>query len=244
MRIGVEQCNIAIRMLEPIGISRFSTGLAQAKACRRIVGPIRGNGFWEQDVMAETGNTGDTGYVKMLETLVERTILASRWLLVIFYIVLAAALGVYAIAFVYKFLHLIQDIFSLGEDQIILAMLGLIDASLVASLIVMVMISGYENFVSRFDEGNTELSWLGKLDAGSLKIKVASAIVAISSIHLLQIFLNLDHYPNDKVMWALFLHMTFIASAVFLGVLDRIMHTTVKHAPKSDGPKMHVSEKI
>ncbi len=194
--------------------------------------------------MAEPGTGSDAGYIKTLETLVERTILASRWLLVIFYIVLAAALGVYAIAFVVKFFHLVQKIFSLGEDEIILAMLGLIDASLVASLLVMVMISGYENFVSRFDEGNSELSWLGKLDAGSLKIKVASAIVAISSIHLLQIFLNMDHYPNDKIFWALLLHLTFIASAVFLGVLDRIMHATVKHAPKGDGPKMHVSEKI
>ncbi len=157
---------------------------------------------------------------------------------------LAAALGIYAIAFVGKFLHLVQKIFGLGEDEIILAMLGLIDASLVASLIVMVMISGYENFVSRFDEGNSELSWLGKLDAGSLKIKVASAIVAISSIHLLQIFLNMDQVPNDKIMWSVLLHMTFIASAVFLGVLDRMMHTTVKHAPKGDGPKMHASEKI
>ena len=122
-------------------------------------------------------------------------------------------------------------------------MLGLIDASLVASLIVMVMISGYENFVSRFDEGNTELSWLGKLDAGSLKIKVASAIVAISSIHLLQIFLNSSKYTNDKIMWSMLLHMTFIASAVFLGLLDRMMQHSPKHTPKSDAPKLHVSDK-
>ncbi len=194
--------------------------------------------------MTGKADGSDEGYVKALERLVERTILASRWILVVFYIVLAAALAIYAIAFVGKFLHLVQEIFHLGEDEIILAMLSLIDASLVASLIVMVMISGYENFVSRFDEGNSELSWLGKLDAGSLKIKVASAIVAISSIHLLQIFLNSSKYSNDKIMWSLLLHMTFIASAVFLGVLDRLMNTTIKRASTGEGPKIQLSEKI
>ncbi len=83
--------------------------------------------------MTERSTEPDTGTLKMLENLVERTILASRWLLVIFYIVLAAALGVYAIAFVVKFFHMVQKIFGMEEDQIILAMLGLIDASLVAS---------------------------------------------------------------------------------------------------------------
>jgi uncharacterized protein (TIGR00645 family) len=194
--------------------------------------------------MTDNSPQADTGYMKTLETIVERTILASRWLLVVFYIVLAAALGIYAISFVVKFLHLVQEIFDLGEDEIILAMLGLIDASLVASLIVMVMISGYENFVSRFDEGSRELSWLGKLDSGSLKIKVASAIVAISSIHLLQIFLNTSKYTNDKIMWSMLLHVTFIASAVFLGVLDRMANWPAKQAPKAEGPKLPVSEKI
>ena len=80
----------------------------------------------------------------------------------------------------------------------ILAMLGLIDAALVASLLVMVMISSYENYVSRLENANAELSWLGKLDSGSLKIKVASSIVAISSIHLLQVFLNADQYTDTQ----------------------------------------------
>ena len=77
-------------------------------------------------------------------------------------------------------------------------MLALIDAALVASLVVMVMISGYENFVSRFDNREGELEWLGKIDAGSLKVKVASTIVAISSIHLLQIFLNSRNTPRPR----------------------------------------------
>src|SRR5690606_33579100 len=107
---------------------------------------------------------------------------------------------------------------ALDEAQMILAMLGLIDAALVASLVLMVMISSYENFVSRFDEAKVELSWLGKLDAGSLKVKVASAIVAISSIHLLQVFLNITEFTDSQVMWLTIMHMAFVASAVALGL--------------------------
>jgi len=161
--------------------------------------------------------------MKFLEVFIERLILSSRWLLVAFYIGLVAALAVYAVSFGYKFLKVAQNVFTYDEADMILAMLGLIDAALVASLIVMVMISGYENFVSRFDESNADVSFLGKLDAGSLKIKVASSIVAISSIHLLQIFLNAQHYDNTKLMWYTLIHLAFVVSAVMLGFLERLM---------------------
>lgn len=108
----------------------------------------------------------------------------------------------------------------------ILAMLGLIDATLVGGLIVMVMISGYENFVGRFEDAeNEEISWLGKLDTGSLKIKVASSIVAISSIHLLQIFLDAEKYDSTHLMWVTLMHLTFVVSALLLGFLEKIMKT-------------------
>lgn len=160
--------------------------------------------------------------LKQLELFVERVILASRWLLVVFYVGLAAALAVYAVSFGLKFLKIAVGVLTLDEEEMILAMLSLIDAALVASLIVMVMISSYENFVSRFEEQTQDLSWLGKMDSGSLKIKVASAIVAISSIHLLQVFMNVQQYDDGKIMWLTLMHLAFIASAVFLGLLDRI----------------------
>ena len=160
--------------------------------------------------------------MKQLELLVERTILASRWLLVVFYIGLAAALAVYAVSFGIKFGKIAVGVLSADEEDMILAMLSLIAAALVASLVVMVMISSYENFVSRFDQTTQDLSWLGKMDSSSLKIKVASAIVAISSIHLLQVFMNAQQYENSKIMWLTLMHLAFIASAVFLGLLDRI----------------------
>ena len=111
----------------------------------------------------------------------------------------------------------------MGEADLVLMVLGMIDIVLVGSLIVMVMFSGYENFVSKIDADDTDtLGWLGKLDAGTLKLKVAASIVAISSIHLLRIFVRTESTPNDKIMWYVIIHLTFVVSAVMLGVLDRM----------------------
>ena len=167
--------------------------------------------------------------MKKLEHAVEYVILASRWLLVVFYLGLTVALGLYAISFMKKLWEYFSHVMDLEETEAILKILSLIDASLVASLVVMVIISGYENFVSKFDnaEGG-ELSFLGKIDASSLKIKVASTIVAISSIHLLQIFLNADKYTDSKIMWLTIVHMAFVLSALLLAYIDRVMTATKK----------------
>jgi uncharacterized protein (TIGR00645 family) len=161
--------------------------------------------------------------MKSLELIVERIILSSRWILVAFYLGLALSLAVYAISFAYKFSKVAINVFTYDEGEMILAMLGLIDAALVASLIVMVMISGYENFVSRFDDNETDVSFIGKLDSGSLKSKVASSIVAISSIHLLQVFLNSNQFTDSKIMWLTAMHLAFVVSAVMLGFLEQLM---------------------
>jgi len=96
----------------------------------------------------------------------------------------------------------------------------------------MVMFSGYENFVSRIDvkEGDDTLGWLGKLDANSLKLKVASSIVAISSIHLLRAFMNVPAQEKHSLFWYVVIHLTFVVSAVMMGVLDRISASTHKSA--------------
>ena len=166
--------------------------------------------------------------MKKLEHLVESVILASRWLLVVFYLGLAIALGLYALSFLRKLYDFTTKVLVVDETDAILKMLALIDAALVASLVVMVIISGYENFVSRFDNADSEVSFLGKIDAGSLKIKVASTIVAISSIHLLQIFLNIASYTDNQVMWLTIMHMAFVVSALFLAYIDRVMSLTKK----------------
>jgi uncharacterized protein (TIGR00645 family) len=163
-----------------------------------------------------------------LELFIEKVILASRWFLVVFYLGLTVALGVYSVSFMRKLFEFTTKVFELDETDSILKMLALIDAALVASLVVMVIISGYENFVSRFDNADSELSLLGKIDAGSLKVKVASTIVAISSIHLLQVFLNAGTMDTTRVMWLTIVHVAFVISALLLAYIDRVMAMTKK----------------
>lgn len=159
--------------------------------------------------------------MKQLELFLENIILASRWLLVVFYIGLALALALYAVTFAFKLWDFASHMAGMDETETILKILSLIDAALIASLVVMVIISGYENYVSRFDDGS-HVHWLGQIDSGSLKIKVASTIVAISSIHLLQIFLNVPQYTSQNIMWYTIIHMVFVVSALFLALIDRI----------------------
>jgi uncharacterized protein (TIGR00645 family) len=160
----------------------------------------------------------------MVERLVERLLFACRWLLAPMYLGLSLALVALGVKFFQEALHALARILTMAETDLVLTVCSLIDIVLVGSLIVMVMLSGYENFVSKIDAGPGQDSpaWLGKLDSGTLKLKVAAAIVAISSIHLLRIFMNADETPNDKIMWYVVLHLTFVLSAVLLGVLDRL----------------------
>ena len=179
--------------------------------------------------------------MKRLELAIESIILASRWLLVVFYLGLGLALAVYAVSFAKKLLEFIATVMVLDDTDTILKMLGLIDAALVASLVVMVIISGYENFVSRFDDQQSgEVHWLGTIDVGSLKIKVASTIVAISSIHLLQIFLNHNIYTSEQLMWLTIMHLAFVVSALLLAYIDRITGLTrdTKKPGEMEGPNL------
>lgn len=175
--------------------------------------------------------------MKRLELAIESIILASRWLLVVFYLGLGLALAIYAVSFGKKLFEFISTVFVLNDTDTILKMLGLIDAALVASLVVMVIISGYENFVSRFDEHEGEVHWLGTIDVGSLKIKVASTIVAISSIHLLQVFLNSATYTDRQLMWLTLMHMAFVFSALILAYIDRLTGLN-KAGKKDNGPQL------
>ena len=159
-----------------------------------------------------------------MEKLIEKLFYASRWILAPIYIGLSLALLMLAFKFFQEVLHYLPIIFSIKESELILAVLAMVDMALVGGLLVMVMFSGYENFVSRIDidENDENLSWLGKLDSGSLKQKVAASIVAISSIHLLQKFVNSEQIDNTKLMWFVIIHLTFVVSALGMAWVDRI----------------------
>ncbi|HDV8960203.1 TPA: TIGR00645 family protein, partial [Escherichia coli] len=152
-----------------------------------------------------------------------------RWLLAPVYFGLSLGLIALTIKFFQEIFHILPHIFSVSESDMILTLLSLVDMTLVGGLLVMVMFSGYENFVSQLDinEGKEKLSWLGKMDATSLKNKVAASIVAISSIHLLRVFMDAKNVPDNKLMWYVIIHLTFVLSAFVMGYLDRL--TKVKH---------------
>jgi len=160
----------------------------------------------------------------MVEKFLEDLLFACRWLLAPLYLGLSLALIALAIKFFQEAFHVLHEVTTLAEADLVLIVLAMIDIALVGSLIVMVMFSGYENFVSRIDHdaGTDAPAWLSKLDSGTLKLKVAASIVAISSIHLLRVFMDAQQIANDKILWYVVLHLTFVVSAVLLGVLDKI----------------------
>jgi uncharacterized protein (TIGR00645 family) len=158
------------------------------------------------------------------ERIIESALYLSRWLLAPIYLGLSVAVFALGIKFFQELFHVAGHILELSESDVVLTALSLIDLTLVGSLILMVMFSGYENFVSRIDlaESDQKLEWLGKLDANTLKLKVAASIVAISSIHLLRVFMELRQIPNEKLLWYVVLHMSFVVSALLMALLDRI----------------------
>ncbi|EIX9082344.1 TIGR00645 family protein [Klebsiella aerogenes] len=164
-----------------------------------------------------------------MERFLENAIYASRWLLAPVYFGLSLGLIALSIKFFQEIFHILPHIFSVSESDLILTLLSLVDMTLVGGLLVMVMFSGYENFVSTLDinEGKEKLNWLGKMDATSLKNKVAASIVAISSIHLLRVFMDAKNVPDNKLIWYVIIHLTFVLSAFVMGYLDRL--TKVKH---------------
>jgi uncharacterized membrane protein YqhA len=138
--------------------------------------------------------------MKLLELKFEKALYASRWLLAPLYMGLSLALILLAIKFFQEVIHFFPIIFSTSESDMVLVILSLID----------------------IDDGEEKLSWLGKLDSGSLKQKVAASIVAISSIHLLQKFMNADQIDNDKLMWYVIIHITFVVSAIGMAWVDKM----------------------
>lgn len=159
-----------------------------------------------------------------MERILENAMYASRWLLAPIYFGLSLGLLALALKFFQEVIHVLPNVFALSEADLILVILSLIDMSLVGGLLVMVMISGYENFVSQLDidDSKEKLNWLGKMDSSSLKMKVAASIVAISSIHLLRVFMDAQNIKPEYLMWYVIIHMTFVVSAFVMGYLDKL----------------------
>jgi uncharacterized protein (TIGR00645 family) len=159
----------------------------------------------------------------LLERLIEQIMFASRWLLAPIHLGLIVVLLVLLIKFAQKAYDLAEHVVTTGGEEAILGALALIDLALTAGLVLMVMFSGYEIFVSRINVGGDKPAWMGQVDFGDLKLKLLASIVAISAIQLLESFMDVAHAPDRVLGWRLGIHLGFVASAVLLAVMDRLM---------------------
>ena len=166
------------------------------------------------------------------ERTLEKTIFWSRWLQAPLYLGLIVAQCVYVYLFMVELSHLVGDIFTTGhveETTIMLVVLGLIDVVMIANLLIMVIIGGYETFVSPLDlEGHPDQpEWLSHVNAGVLKIKLSTAIIGISSIHLLKTFINAENMSEHAIQWQVIIHVVFLLSAMAMVWVDRMMTQTL-----------------
>lgn len=159
-----------------------------------------------------------------LERMIENTIFASRWLMAPVYLGLALSLLLILAAFVKKAAYLVVHALSAGSDETIVGILSLVDLSLMANLVIMVVLSGYENFVSRFDldAHRDRPDWMDHVGFSDLKMKLMTSIVAISAIHVLEDFMHIDQKSDRDLAWGVGLHMAFIVSGLLLALMDRL----------------------
>lgn len=162
--------------------------------------------------------------MKQIEKSLEYLMFNSRWLLAPFYLGLVGTLVVLLVKFVQEFYHLLPTIFSSTESEVIMAILTLVDMSLIANLLLIIIFSGYENFVSKIDAGHhvDRPSWMGKVDFSGLKLKLIGSIVAISGIELLKVFVKVKDIPTEELAWKVGIHMAFVVSGVLFALMDRI----------------------
>ncbi|WP_376090326.1 YqhA family protein [Roseomonas sp. CCTCC AB2023176] len=156
--------------------------------------------------------------------LLNKAILASRWLLAVFYLGLAAALALYAAKFAFKIVEFGGKLLRSEDHEALLALLYLLDSALVAGLVVTVILASWDTLVNRLggDRDGRDMSWVRKLALGNLKIKLATALVAISGINLLQLFLEIGSTPDRVLTWAVSIHGMFLLSVLALAVADRL----------------------
>jgi uncharacterized protein (TIGR00645 family) len=166
-----------------------------------------------------------------LERTFESVVFASRWIQAPLYAGLIVAELLYAYKFLVELWEMVAHIHKMDETVFMLGVLGLIDVTMVANLLTMVVIGGYATFVSKLDlESHPDRpDWLTHVDPGTIKIKLAASLIGISSIHLLKAFVDVANENPEHIKWKIFIHMTFLASAILLAWTDKIMQKEKKH---------------
>ena len=161
----------------------------------------------------------------LVERTIERVLFLSRWLMAPFYIGLALSLVTLLIEFIREFVHIANPFAGEDHDGIIIGVLSLIDLSLIGNLILMVMLTGYESFVSKLNIADElgRLAWMGRIGFGDLKLKLTTSIVAISAIRLLESFMDIGKVSDRELTWSLGIYGTFVVAALVLAVMERLL---------------------
>lgn len=164
--------------------------------------------------------------MKKLEHFLENLIFNSRWLLAPFYFGLMLSIIILMAKFTKEFFHLIKIVLHAEGSEIIVGVLNLIDATLVANLLLIMIFVGYETFVSKIDtQGHEDRpDWMGKVSFSGLKIKLFASIIAISGIELLNAFMNVASFTNEQLAWKVGIHLTFVISGLLLSIMDWLEH--------------------
>jgi uncharacterized protein (TIGR00645 family) len=167
----------------------------------------------------------------MIEKTLEKLLFAGRWLVAPFYLGLVLSLAALLVTFFRELAHFIMTIGTATESTVILGILTMIDLSLLGNLVIMVVFSGYENFVSKMDDVTQKdrPDWMGTIDFSAMKLKLLGSIIAISAIHVLKAFYNVENISDRNLMWLLIIHVTFVVSGLVLALSDRLL----VHHPKS-----------
>ncbi len=164
--------------------------------------------------------------MKRVETFVEEVLFASRWLLVPFYLGLAACIALLLVKFGKEFLHFVDIVFTGTSNDVVIGLLTLIDVVLLANLLIIIIFAGYENFVSKIDTGGHEdrPDWMGHVSFADLKMKLMGSIVAISGIELLKAFVNVEAFTDQQMAWKVGIHLTFVISGLLFAIGDWLTH--------------------
>lgn len=163
--------------------------------------------------------------MKQIESAFERLLFTSRWLLAPVYFALILALGMLLLKSIKEVWHLYSEIWSATGSDVIIGVLTLVDISLIMNLLIIIMFSGYENFVSKMEDLHSHADrpeWMGHIGFADLKIKLIGSIVAISGIELLKSFMNIDNVTDRHLGWMIGIHLTFVVSGLLYAVMDRI----------------------
>ncbi len=180
--------------------------------------------------------------MKRFEHFFEAFIFSSRWIQAPIYGGLIVGAVLYAYKFLMELIHLCVTIGTINEEVLMLGILTLVDISMVLNLLVMVIIGGYATFVSRMhlEEHEDRPDWLEKIDAGTLKVKLAGALVGISGIHLLKSFININNKDVEQMKWQIVIHVVFLFSTLMLAFTEKVLHSSHHHKAEEKEAKLAV----